>query len=367
MLKVLEHYANLHEIPELGFQEFKTSAYLSQQLKAAGFQVKENVNGTTGIVALLDSGVPGPTLALRADMDALGHIIDGEACARHTCGHDAHSSVVLTAAQELMAENAVKKGRLKLIFQPAEELGTGALAMVEGGAVDDVDMLLGFHLRPAEECAVGTAVPAMYYSACVTIEATIRGQTAHAARPHLGINALDAAVSAVQAVNAVHLPPGKSWSAKATRFLCDAGVTNSVPDVARVVFDLRAAENEEMTLLQSRVERAIRQSALAYGATAEIEVMKAMPAAEINGEMTALVAEAIKEVLGEAALMPERSTPGSEDFFHYAVQRPTVKSGFWGLGTGLTPGLHHPEMRFDLNALPVGVKIFKACVVKVLG
>ena len=367
MLKVLEHYAFLHEIPELGFEEFKTSAYLGQQLKAAGFQVTENVNGTTGIVALLDSGVPGPTLALRADMDALGHIIDGEACARHTCGHDAHSSVVLTAAQELKAENAVKRGRLKLIFQPAEELGTGALAMVAGGAVEDVDMLLGFHLRPAEECAVGTAIPAMYYSACVTLEATIGGQTAHAARPHLGINALDAAVSAVQSVNAVHMAPGKSWSAKATRFLCDAGVTNSVPDTARVVFDLRAAENEDMTQLQSRVERAITQSAAAYGATAKIAVLKAMPAAEIDAEMTALVAEAIKEVLGEAALMPVRSTPGSEDFFHYPVQRPAIKAGFWGLGTGLTPGLHHPDMHFDLNALPVGVKIFKACVIKILG
>lgn len=367
MLKVLEHYAYLHEIPELGFQEFKTSAYISQQLKAAGYQVVDNFNGTTGIVAVLDSGVPGPTLALRADMDALGHVINGEACARHTCGHDGHSSVVLTAAQELMAEKAVKKGRLKLIFQPAEELGTGALAMIAGGAVDDVDMMLGFHVRPAEECAVGTAIPAVFYSACLTIEVTVRGQTSHAARPHLGINALDAAVSAVQAVNAVHLPPGKNWSAKATRFLCDAGVTNSVPDEARVVFDLRAAENEDMALLHSRVERAILQSVAAYGASAEIEVLKSMPAAEIDDEMTMLIAGAITEVLGEEALMSVRSTPGSEDFFHYPVQRPQVKAGFWGLGTGLVPGLHHPDMRFDLNSLPNGVKIFKSCVNRVLG
>lgn len=367
MLKVLEHYAYLHEIPELGFQEFKTSAYISQQLKAAGFAVQDNVNATTGIVAVLDSGLPGPTLALRADMDALGHVINGEACARHTCGHDAHSSVVLTAAQELIAEGAVKKGRLKLIFQPAEELGTGALAMIAGGAIDNVDMMLGFHLRPAEECAVGTAIPAVYYSACVTIEATVHGQTAHGARPHLGINALDAAVSAVQAVNAVHMAPGKSWSAKATRFLCDAGVTNSIPDEARVVFDLRAAENEDMDLLKTRVEKAIQHSVAAYGATAEITVMKAMPAAEINDEMTTLIAESIREVLGEKAVMPVRSTPGSEDFFHYSVQRPRMKSGFWGLGTGLVPGLHHPDMRFDLSSLPVGVKVFKACVQKVLG
>ncbi|KAB8313175.1 amidohydrolase [Erwinia endophytica] len=367
MLNVLEHYAYLHTIPELGFQEFKTSAYISQQLKAAGYQVQDNFNATTGIVAVLDSGVAGPTLALRADMDALGHIINGEPCARHTCGHDGHASVVLTAAQELIAEGAVKKGRLKLIFQPAEELGTGALAMIAGEAIDDVDMILGFHLRPAEECAVGTAIPAVYYSACVTIEATVRGQTAHGARPHLGINALDAASSAVQAVNAVHMAPGKSWSAKATRFLCDAGVTNSIPDEARVVFDLRAAENQDMDILQAKVEQAIRHSVAAYGANAEIQVLKSMPAAEIDDEMTTLIADSIKDVLGEAAVMPVRSTPGSEDFFHYAVQRPQIKSGFWGLGTGLVPGLHHPDMHFDLNSLPIGIKIFKACVVKVLG
>ncbi|WP_261641659.1 amidohydrolase [Erwinia mallotivora] len=367
MSKVLQHYAYLHQIPELGFQEFKTSAYISQQLLAAGYQVQEGVNDTTGMVAILDSGVPGPTLALRADMDALGHVINGEACARHTCGHDAHSSVVLTAAEELIAEGAVKKGCLKLIFQPAEELGTGALAMTAGGAIDDVDMLLGFHLRPAEECAVGTAIPAVYYSACVTLEATVRGQTAHAARPHLGINALDAAASAVQAVNAIHMAPGKSWSAKATRFLCDAGVTNSVPDEARVVFDLRAAENEDMLVLQQRVERAILNSVAAYGATADISQLKAMPAAEISDEMTTLISEAIKEVQGEDAVMPVRTTPGSEDFFHYVVQRPTIKAGFWGLGTGLLPGLHHPDMHFDLNSLPVAVRIFKSCVMKVLG
>lgn len=367
MSHVLQHYAYLHEIPELGFQEFKTSAWISPQLKNSGYQVQEHVNDTTGIVAVLDSGVPDPTLALRADMDALGHIIDGKACARHTCGHDAHSSVVLAAGQELIAESAVKKGRLKLIFQPAEELGTGALAMTAGGAVDDVDMLLGFHLRPAEECATGTAIPAVYYSACVTLEATIQGKTAHGARPHLGVNALDAACHAVQAVNTVHMAPRKNWSAKATRFLCDAGVTNSIPDQARVVFDLRAAVNEDMNLLREKVERAIRYSVAAMDATVEIDELKAMPAAEISDEMTLLITDAIKAVLGEEAVMPVRATPGSEDFFHYAVQRPEIKAGFWGLGTGLLPGLHHPDMRFDLDSLPVAVRIFKACVTRVLG
>jgi amidohydrolase len=365
--KVLEHYHYLHEIPELGFQEVKTSAYIADQLEKAGLKVTRNINNTTGIVAEIDSGVPGPVLALRADMDALGHIIDGVPCARHTCGHDGHSSVVLTAASALLQEGTVKRGRLKILFQPAEELGAGALSMIEGGALDDVEMILGFHLRPLEECVVGQAVPAVLYSACSTLEATITGQPAHAARPHLGVNALDAAVQAVQAVNALHLSPGLTWSVKATRFLCDAGVTNSVPDEARVVWDLRSQENGPMTQLKEQVTRAITHSVAALGATAEVRVLKEMPAAEIDDEATAVIRAAIVEVLGEEGALPIRTTPGSEDFFYYPVKRPGVKAGFWGLGTNLTPGLHHPDMRFDLSSLEIGVQIFKACVRKVLG
>ncbi|MDU4314000.1 MAG: amidohydrolase [Klebsiella michiganensis] len=330
MSRTLEHFNYLHQIPELGFEEYKTSAYIGDALEAAGFQVQRNVGGTTGIVALLDSGKPGPVVALRADMDALGHIIDGRLEARHTCGHDGHSSVVLTAAEEILTEGLVKRGKLKILFQPAEELGTGAIALTEAGVLDDVEMLFGFHLRPLEECPKGKAVPAMYYSASATVMVDFHGKAAHAARPHLGVNALDAASHAVQAVNGIHLAPSLTWSAKATRFLCDAGVTNSVPAKAHVI-------------------------------------VKEMPAAIIDEQATAIVSQAIRETFGEAGLTAAKSTPGSEDFFHYLRLRPQVKGGFWGLGCDLLPGLHHPEMRFDRAALADGVRVFKSCVRQLLG
>lgn len=367
MSRTLTHFAVLHDIPELGFQEVKTSAYIADALEQAGFKVTRQINGTTGIVAELDSGKPGPVLALRADMDALGHIIDGQQVARHTCGHDGHSSVVLTAAEEIIREGLVKKGRLKILFQPAEELGTGAIAMVEGGALDDTDMLLGFHLRPIEECPKGQAVAAMHYSACATFEAVFSGQAAHAARPHLGVNALDAAALAVQAVNGVHLSPSLTYSAKATRFLSDAGVTNSIPAEARVCWDLRTAENNAMEQLKQKVTSAITGSAMAVGASVEVTLLKEMPAAILDPQATAVVSQAISEVLGEEGLIAAKTTPGSEDFFHYLRLCPQVKGAFWGLGANLTPGLHHPEMYFDRDALAIGVKIFKASVVQVLG
>jgi amidohydrolase len=363
----LEHYQHLHHIAELGFEEFQTSAYIAEVLEGAGFQVTRNIQGTTGIVAEFDSGKPGPVLALRADMDALGHIIEGQLVARHTCGHDGHCSVILSTAQAVMAQGLVKKGRLKLLFQPAEELGTGALAMTAGGAIDDVDMLLGFHLRPLEECVKGQAIPAMLYSASATLEAVVNGVPAHGARPHLGVNALDAGVAAVSAVNALHLAPNLTYSVKETRFLCDAGVTNAIPAQARICWDLRTQDNAPMEELKRKVINAISHSVQAIGAHAEITVMKEMPAAILDDSATALISEAIVEVLGEQGLCAPKVTPGSEDFFHYPSQRPDLKTGFWGLGVNLTPGLHHPDMRFDVEALEIGVAVFKTCVSKVLG
>ncbi|WP_392551558.1 amidohydrolase [Orbus wheelerorum] len=367
MSQVLEHYKYLHTIPELGFVEHKTAAYISQRLKNAGYDVCEHVNNTTGITALYDSGKPGPTLALRADMDALGHIIDGKHCAMHTCGHDAHSSIALTTAEQIMQENIVNKGRIKFIFQPAEELGSGALAMIEGGVIDDVDMIIGLHLRPKDECPKGFASPAMYYSASTTIEVDFIGIPAHGARPHLGINALDAASLAIQAVNSLHLNPALNYSAKATRCICDAGVTNAIPAKAHVCWDLRAPTNEAMDELKAKVLNAIEFAAKSIGANANMLVSKEIPAAVIHDEVTDIIAESIKDVLGEAGLKAPIYTPGGEDFFNYPRERAHIKAGFWGLGVDLVPGLHHPDMHFDTTAMVDGVNISKACIRRVLG
>ena len=367
MSDVLDHYNYLHTIPELGFEEHKTSAYLAQKLKEAGYSVKESINNTTGIVGELDSGKPGPVLALRADMDALGHMVDGQLCARHTCGHDGHSSIVLAVAQEIAAQGLVRKGKLRIIFQPAEELGAGALAMIEGGAIDGVDMMLGLHLRPIQECAFGQATPAVFYSASATIEAKIKGVPAHGARPHLGINALDAAICAANAVNAIHMNPGISYSAKATKLICDSGVTNAIPDDACVYWDLRAQNNETMEGLKEKAYMAIEHGVASVGATVQMRLDKNLPAAELNDEMTQLLAESIKDVLGEEGLKPPLSTPGGEDFFFYTHHNPQLKAGFMGLGANLEPGLHHPDMHFDTRALENGVCILKRGVQKILG
>lgn len=360
MPRVIELYDYLHTIPELGFEEHKTAAFLADELRKAGFDVQTNVGGTTGVVGVYDSGVKGPTIALRGDIDALGHIVEGKLCAMHTCGHDAHSSMVLAAAEELLKTGAITKGKLKIIFQPAEEIGTGALAMVKGGAIDDVDMILGLHLRPIEEASMGQATPALYHAASERLKAVFHGVAAHGARPHLGVNAIDAAVAAITAVNAIHLNPTESYSIKATQMIADAGVTNAIPSEATVIWDVRSEFNPTMAKLLEKAKAAIIAGAATVGATVDVTNYFAIPAAEYSDEAIAVLSEAIVEVYGKEGLCPPIKTAGGEDFHYYIKDKPSIKAGYFGLGCDLTPGLHNPKMHFNKEALEQGKNVLIA-------
>ncbi|HWQ62520.1 MAG TPA: M20/M25/M40 family metallo-hydrolase, partial [Negativicutes bacterium] len=141
--RVKEIYHILHAIPEVGFDEHRTAAYLAGELSKAGYSVRTGIGGT-GVTGTIDSGVPGPVIGLRGDMDALVHTVDGVEKCIHSCGHDAHSSMVLAAA-EALAQTPPAKGKIKIVFQPAEEKLFGALSLIEAGAVDDLDILAGIH------------------------------------------------------------------------------------------------------------------------------------------------------------------------------------------------------------------------------
>ena len=367
MSKVIEYYEYLHTIPEPAFTEVKTSSFLADKLESFGYDVTRGVSGKTGVIGVHDSGVEGPVVAIRADMDSLVHIIDGETVFRHTCGHDGHSSMVLHTAERMIAEGRIKKGKLKILFQPAEEIGEGALSMIDGGAIDDVEWLFGCHVRPVEEARDGQASPAIYYSAAAKAVVNFNGMPAHGARPHLGVNAIDAATAAVAAVNAIHLRPSENYSVKATRFICDAGVTNAIPALATVTWDLRAQQNATMAELKAKFEPAVIAAAATVGATADVDITPGMPAAELNDEATEILARSIEEVLGADGLLAPVYTPGAEDFFFYTVRKPELKAGFFGLGCDLEPGLHHPDMHFNIASLENGVNIYVSVLDKLLG
>lgn len=352
----------LHKIPERGFCEEQTSKFIGDELTKLGMEVRRGVGGT-GVVAVYDSGVPGPVVALRADMDALEFEIGGRSVLRHACGHDAHSAMVLSATKEIV-EGGIRRGKFYSVFQPAEELGKGALAMIDSGEINEVEEMFGIHLRPYNEKPLGRATCALVHNSSYKIIARIRGRLAHGARPHLGINAAEAAVAAVNGVNSIRLDPGKSYSAKVTRIRTGGNSLNTIPDDVELAFDLRAESNSLMKELLEKTKKAIRGGAETLGAVAEFTDISGIPAAEYSEEMVEVAREAVAEVLGECddLLM----TAGGEDF-HFFSKKANIKTAYIGLGADLRPGLHDPDMTFDKNSLVDGKEILKRLVIKRLG
>jgi len=161
----------------------------------------------------------------------------------------------------------------------------------------------------------------------------------------------------VGAVNAIHLNPVESWSVKTTKLHAGGPTLNAIPDLADMAFDLRAQSNAVMDSLLSKLPPVIEHAAAAIGATAAVTIKGGVPAAEYDQGMIAIAREAIRSVLGDRGVLEPIVTPGGEDFHFFVKKNPKLRPAYIGLGCDLTPGLHHPDMKFDIAALPNGVEI----------
>lgn len=350
-------WPELHAMPEPAFQEFKTSAYVAAKLRGLGYEVQEQVGGTTAVVGVLDSGKTGPTVAVRSDMDCLlFKQSDGTNKAIHACGHDAHMTVAIGVAQ-LIKEQGVPCGKVKLLFQPAEEIGKGALALLKAGALDDVDYAFGYHVMPSDMAKAGQIIPQINWTAATLIEGEIRGLAAHGSQPHLGVNAIDVGASVVAAINALHTNPLLGGSVKTTRFLGGSGSLNSICDKVAIGFDLRTTSNPEMLELRQRVMDIVVNTAKVYGAEAECHIVGTCPAAEADPSLLKLTQECIVAELGAAGLLPATSITVGEDFNFFKQERPQLKTASLGLGVDMVCGLHDPKMHMDISALEGAIKV----------
>ncbi|MDR1731698.1 MAG: amidohydrolase [Synergistaceae bacterium] len=359
---ILRTLDELHDMPEASEKEFNTSACLAQHLKECGYTVKTGVGGTTGVIGVLDSGKPGPVVGIRADMDALLYEVDGKTVASHTCGHDANSTEVLWAAKAISACGKPQKGRFMAIFQPAEEVASGALALLKSGELEGLEYLFGTHLRAIEELPMGKITPSLRHSASGFMFAEITGKGAHGARPHLGVNAAEAAAAALFAINSVHVTPLVPHSAKVTRIRCGSDSLNIIPDRAEIAVDMRAQTNPVMADLRAKVEAAITGGAASVGAKAVCHWKTGCPAAQDSDEVVEIARRAIVSVLGEEGLAPCMETPGGEDFHYYAQGIPNLKTTVIGVGADLTPGLHLRGMTFNHEAVICAAKVLALMV-----
>ena len=351
--QVLAWHAWLDAHPEPAWQETQTTAYLVEQLTALGARAHQ-VEDRTG--ALVEIGDGPRWIGIRADLDAIW-MGDDDGYAVHSCGHSAHMAMALGAAR-LVADAGLPEGTgLRLLLQPAEEPGTGALDLIERGALEGMTHLFGMHIRPVEELDTGWFAPALHSGASESGLVTVKGEDAHGARPHLGRSAIDAIVALHQALPAVRFRPGESWSAKITRIRAGGASTNVIPGDGTAMIDLRAQRNEVRVEAKRRIDAVVAGIAQAYGVEMGVDWHDSTPAAEVHPEAAALLRAAITEVVGTDRLAEEIVTPGADDFHYYAQARPDLRSAMLCVGVAATPGLHHPKVSYDREPLPVAAQV----------
>ncbi|WP_025785964.1 amidohydrolase [Sporosarcina sp. D27] len=345
-------FEHFHANPEVSWKEQETTKEIARILTEMDVPYK-TFEDVTGAIAEIGEG--DSVIAVRADIDALWQEVDGVYQANHSCGHDGHMAMVLGALTYLKEENL--GCRIRFIFQPAEEKGNGSNAMIDRGAVDEVSYMFGIHLRPQEELPLGKASAAIRHGAAYFVEGTISGVDAHGARPHQGINAIDPLLAIGQFLKTVLFSPYEAYSVKLTHVQAGGESLNIIPGSAKFGLDIRAQSNDVLQQLQERVDTGIQQIAELYTTKIDLLWTDYTPAAEVSDEAVAIAREGILEVLGEEGLAADVVTSGSDDFHFYTIRKPELKATMIGLGADLGPGLHHPAMTFNRDALVTGAKI----------
>jgi amidohydrolase len=355
--EIFQTYQDLHACAEPSGQEEKTASYLRNQLANAGFKI-QSYKGHWGFSTEWPGEISSEVVALRADMDAVVHEWNGKTQALHTCGHDGHSTMVMFTALALAASGVRPQKTIRFLFQPSEEKGLGALQMMESGALNRVTQLVGIHLRPEVEVPNGYASPIILHGGSATLKGQLIGQQAHAARPHLGRNVLETAASLMTALQGIRLVSEKTYSVKMTHLQAGSlQSTNVIPGEATFALDLRAASNEGMVELKRRTIHVLENVGALTEAKVHWDWSSHTPAAVANEGMMEMARHAIAKVLGPEGVAPPCVTEGAEDFHFYTEQMPHLAATMIGLGCGLTPGLHHPQMHFQQNAIIDGIKI----------
>jgi len=360
--KLIEVFRWLHRHPELALKEYNTTAYLRNELLKNGVRLLD-MELETGLIAVVGSG-EGPVVALRADIDALPieeqsglEYASETPGVMHACGHDFHAACMLGAALLLKEREARLPGTVKIIFQPAEEINTGAGKIADTGLLDDVQLFLAGHTYPdLPPCSLGIR-PGPVMAAADHFSVRIKGKGCHAARPEMGIDpipAMTAIVSAFQTVISRRVNPLDSAVVSVTRV--EAGNTwNVTPETAFIEGTVRAMTEPVRSGIRRRLEELAVKTADAYGCQARFEY-ESGPAPVIND---AAVCERAAITAGKLGMKVEVNPPAmiAEDFSRYLKLAP---GAMFRIGTGGGYDNHHPAFTADPTALLPAAKFFAA-------
>jgi amidohydrolase len=357
----------LHQIPEPAYMEKKTSATVAERLKEAGLEVRTGI-ARYGVSGLLRTGRPGPTLMIRADMDALPvaeqtglPFSSTHPGAMHACGHDAHMAMVLGAALVLREMKDSLEGNIKLIFQPAEEGPGGAKPMIEEGVMENpnVDYAVGCHLWPGSpEGTVGVKAGTIM-AAMNRFDIRIIGSEGHGAMPHLCVDALEVGtqvVNALQRIVSRHMNPLKPTVVSVGSFHA-GNAFNIIAGEAELSGTTRTFDLEVWNSWESRMRKILQGVCDSMGARFELKFEFGYPPTTNDPFMADLVRRCAGEVVGPNKVFEPEPTMGGEDMSYY-LQR--AKGCYFFLGVG-RPGcapLHNARFDFDEKVLLLGVETY---------
>jgi amidohydrolase len=370
---------DLHAHPETGYREYRTTARVLRRLELAGLRPVTLPKGTGLVVDVGDPSVDGPVVALRADLDALPMSDEKtvpyrstvpNAC--HACGHDVHTTVLLGTGLFLAAHAAAVglPGRVRLVFQPAEEIPGGALDVMAAGSIASVQRIFALHCDPSLDVGkVGTRTGPIT-GACDKIRVKVSGLGGHTARPHLTadlVYALGKVVTELPAALSRRVDPRSSLSLVWGEV--SAGLTHSaIPERGSAAGTVRCLDEQVWHAAPGLLEELVTSVASAYGVAAEVEYIRGVPPAVNEAVSTAIVEAAATQVLGPDALSPAPQSLGAEDFAWYLESVPgtLARLGTRTPGLGGHRDLHQATFDVDERAIGVGVRLMAATALAAL-
>ncbi|MBL0891179.1 MAG: amidohydrolase [Gemmatimonadaceae bacterium] len=380
---------DIHQHPELGYQEKRTAALVAAHLKSLGLDVQENVGGIPGVVAVLKGGKPGPTIAMRADMDALPvtELVDVpykstvrtvyngvETGVMHACGHDLHTAMLMGVAEVFAGMRAQLPGTVKFLFQPAEEVPPrgGAQPMIEAGVMQGVDAVLGLHVGPGPLGTLSWRSGAIS-AASDAWRIVVRGRQTHGAFPSNGV---DPIVVSAEIVTALQTVVSRSLDLTQGPAVLTVGAIhgglreNIIPDSVWMIGTIRTFDPKAREKVGVRMKEIAQHIAAAHGATADVSVTLGYGSTINDATLVGRLAPVLQRVSAGKAFESKTQSMAGEDFSRFA----NVAPGFF-FNLSVTPpsvdlmgvaGNHSPLFQADDNAMPVGVRAMANAALELL-
>lgn len=371
----------LHQHPELSYQEYNTSKYVAEQLKKIGLEPQTGI-AETGVSAIIRGNNPDKrVIALRADMDALPIFEENNVAYKsknegvmHACGHDVHTSSLLTTARILQELRDQFEGSVKLIFQPGEEkLPGGASLMIKDGVLENPrpSAILGQHVMPLIQAGKVGFRKGIYMASADEIYIRVIGKGGHAAMPESFIDPVMIASHLIVALQQIVSRRGNPKIPSVLSFgkIIGQGATNVIPDEVYIEGTLRTLNETWRAEAHDKIKMLATGLVASMGGVCDIEIKKGYPYLENEPELTDRTLNAAKDYLGEENVEPLDIWMAAEDFAYYSHE---VDACFYRLGTrnetkGITSGVHTPTFNIDEEALALSPGLMAWLAVKELG